>query len=309
MIEKYCEGRYLRTYFDIFRCMILFGAKANDYFDYRFYNHSDYKKSTFLVWRSACKVWSETSREALLITGDKSRFLTEFKDLTKRRFVNTTCDSYDVFSDFVKKEKRVFIKPLWMCEGAGAEVYEYSDDVDLKKKYDETKASPDGGMLVEELIVQHPEMAVLSKRSVNTIRVATYYHNNKVHIIGCDIRMGGDGVADNFHAGGSCAAIDSETGIVTTKAYRGDGEESIFAFGTDVIILGFRIPHWDKVLEMANEAANRLPDGKFCGWDIAIRQDDVILVEGNSGDVGYDNIQINDLVGKWKVIKDIKKNH
>lgn len=42
-----------------------------------------------------------------------------------------------------------------------------------------------------------------------------------------------------------------------------------------------KIPMWDKVLETVTNAAKLIPQVRFIGWDIAITNSGVEIIEGN----------------------------
>ena len=46
-------------------------------------------------------------------------------------------------------------------------------------------------------------------------------------------------------------------------------------------MLGYKIPNWEKVIETVTEAAKVVPQCRYIGWDVAILNDDVELIEGN----------------------------
>ena len=61
-----------------------------------------------------------------------------------------------------------------------------------------------GPFVVEELIEQGDELAVIHKESINTVRLVTFKVKNNVHIIGGALRMGvGASTVDNAGAGES----------------------------------------------------------------------------------------------------------
>lgn len=46
-------------------------------------------------------------------------------------------------------------------------------------------------------------------------------------------------------------------------------------------MLGYQIPNWDKVIEGSKRAAEHLPQIGFIGWDVAITENGIQLIEGN----------------------------
>ena len=52
--------------------------------------------------------------------------------------------------------------------------------------------------------------------------------------------------------------------------------------GTDKKFVGFKLPHWPEVKEVALKAAGVLPWARAIGWDIAIADRGPVLIEGNA---------------------------
>ena len=46
-------------------------------------------------------------------------------------------------------------------------------------------------------------------------------------------------------------------------------------------MLGRKIPNWDKVCDGVKQAHAMLPGCRFIGWDVAITEDGIELIEGN----------------------------
>ena len=46
-------------------------------------------------------------------------------------------------------------------------------------------------------------------------------------------------------------------------------------------LIGYKIPNFEKVIEMVKECASVIKEVKYVGWDIAILDNDVALIEGN----------------------------
>lgn len=50
---------------------------------------------------------------------------------------------------------------------------------------------------------------------------------------------------------------------------------------TKTLILGFKIPFWDEIVEMITEAAWIVPQVRTVGWDVAVTQEGPLIIEGN----------------------------
>ncbi len=309
LTKEHCDGRYVRTFADMLLCRLLYGATFDDYFHFTFYDYSHCKRDTFITHRRAVSLWKEGTRESKLLMGNKVAFLERFRKFVKREWCDTTHDSLEVFRDFVRANRRVFIKPIWASEGALAQKYEYTDEKDIERKYNELKQYPDKGALVEQFIEQHPDMASLHGKSVNTIRVTTYTCKGRSHIISCALRIGAkDSCTDNYDAGGYFAAVDIATGIVTTPCFK-DFKSFIYHPDSGAKIVGFQIPFWKEAVEMVNECCNEVPGARYVGWDVAILKDGPCLIEGNTGNNAYRILQSADGIGKWETIRRIRRMH
>ena len=86
---------------------------------------------------------------------------------------------------------------------------------------------------------------------------------------------------DNATAGGLAAAIDPETGIVTSEACREDLSRMLFHPDTGVKIIGMQIPQWDDLLKLVDQLAHVVPEQRFVGWDLALTDQGWVMVEGN----------------------------
>ena len=52
--------------------------------------------------------------------------------------------------------------------------------------------------------------------------------------------------------------------------------------GTDKTFVGFELPHWPRIKEVALRAASVLPWARAIGWDIAIPDRGPVLIQGNA---------------------------
>ncbi len=186
------------------------------------------------------------------------------------------------FLDFAQRHPRFILKVEDEALGNGIRI------VDLHESGQSAEAAfaeitADGrGYLAEELIVQAPELAAVHPSSVNTVRFVTYLKEDHVMHLFSFLRMGaGGGIIDNATAGGISAAIDMETGIVTTPGCREDMSRFLCHPDTGVQIIGMQIPRWNELLTLADQLARVVPEQKYVGWDLALTKDGWVMVEGN----------------------------
>lgn len=46
-------------------------------------------------------------------------------------------------------------------------------------------------------------------------------------------------------------------------------------------MLGFQIPNWEHAINVVKTAAEKIPQCRFIGWDVAFTEKGVELIEGN----------------------------
>ena len=195
----------------------------------------------------------------------------------------------DEFYRFLEKHNKVIMKPVRGGQGRGCFVMNRGEKLDCFAKY--------GQYIAEEFIRQTPAMAELNASSVNTVRVWTF----KRKIIGTAVRMGNGGCVDNLHSKGVCGYLDEHTGIITNPCIDNSLNQYIFHPGSRVKLVGFEIPNWSLLLDKIAAIADVIPEVAYVGWDIAILDDDIDLIEGNF-DPGHDLMQMVIQNGCWHKI-------
>lgn len=181
--------------------------------------------------------------------------------------------------------KRVIIKPARESQGHGVQIFSAQDGVtDLDGKtvaqlFKEYKKD----FLVQEWVKQHKDMAALNPTSVNTMRILSYRSGMEVLIIYSVVRIGRNGaVVDNQCAGGISTTISKE-GKLGKEAFGGYSKDNILATDTGVVLDGYQLPSYDKVIEMVKRLHLKLPYFNLVGWDMAVQEDgEPVLIEFNT---------------------------
>lgn len=141
-----------------------------------------------------------------------------------------------------------------------------------------------GFNMVEEFIVQHPDLNRISPSGLNTVRIITQLNaKGGVDFIGPTLRMTVNSAVDNMAMGNIAAPIDLETGKIKGKGvYQDITREPVAQHPvTGVKLIGYQIPYWKEVLELCTEAALYNTNNKSIGWDVAIRASGPSFLEGN----------------------------
>jgi hypothetical protein len=143
--------------------------------------------------------------------------------------------------------------------------------------------------VVRAFVRNHHEVAELSPGALSTVRILTCIdESGRPEVTHAVLRMARDDsvVVDNFHAGGLAAAVDIETGVLgqaSDMGLRSDSRWHDVHPATGAQIFGRKLPRWNEVMMLACRAHTAFSDQCAIGWDVAILEDGVSLVEGNKG--------------------------
>ena len=165
--------------------------------------------------------------------------------------------------------------------GVGVEKLKKADYATLDAMYEDLKKK--GADVIEEVVIQHPDMNRINPGSVNTIRVYTVLSDGVSNVVYACIRMGNsDRPVDNINAGGMYSPIDLETGKIACAAC--DKQRIVYERHprSGCLLKGYQIPYWDKVMDICREAAHKVPQMGYIGWDVAITKDGPLFIEANN---------------------------
>jgi hypothetical protein len=276
--------------FDMLRCAVKYTAAPADYDLFEFYNLTPAQRKTYITRGINDRLVKKYNDKSLwYIFDNKDEFNTVFAKYTGRAWMRLDPDDFAAFENFAKKYKTIFYKPLNLSCGWGIEKFEIDDGTDLRALFDNLCAR--GAGLVEERIIQHPEMDRMFPGSVNTVRLVTINNGEEVAVVFAFLRVGNGRIVDNLNSGGMAAPIDPETGIVTHPAADKNYKAYDAHPATDTKFVGFKIPRFAEAVAMVKEAALVVPGMGYVGWDVAITPDRLCFVEANSFP-GHDILQL-----------------
>lgn len=258
---------------------------------YRLYEMTEEQQDTvFLVkYQKILHKKYGVNKEFVEIIRDKERTNEYFAEFIRRPWcVNTKVD-LEKFKETFKDSKRIIYKPIAGHCGYGVEAFDLTSDDKFKEAYDKLITYPEG--VVEEYIVQHPDMMKLCPSSVNSLRVVTISSNSNpvgengrtYDIVYAGLRIGqGKAIVDNLHSGGMVANVDLETGVLVNNAADCAGNVFVKHPDTGTVIKGFKIPCFDEAIEMVKRAIEQNNVEGYIGWDIAISEKGPMFLEVNN---------------------------
>jgi hypothetical protein len=255
-------------------CFLFFGCAPDDYYQFSFPGKSWRERSSFLTYRRNHRLIKKYNPEKTKSLLHKDAFDVRFSEYTCRDWCSLDRENGDArLRAFLKQHQKAFMKQKDSACGRGAFIL--TEEEYLSGNYQQFDFND---YIAEECIVQHHDLAKLNPYSVNSIRVLTF-HNV---ILQAGLKVGvGTAVVDNVHAGSVYGNIDLETGK-TNAPFRNIALDSFTSHpSTGEPLVGFQIPHWDLLKSVIVKIAEALPEIPYIGWDAAITETGVAIIEGN----------------------------
>lgn len=261
---------------DMVMCANKYGTGYYDYQEFEFYNLNKLERKTYLTRvKNNAIVKKFNNKEYFKYFDDKHEFNKRFNKYLKREWLVLN-ENYEEFVNFCSNKKDIIVKPIDGCGGVGVELIKLNNK-NLKTLYN--KLIKNNQLLIEEKIEQNKLVSKLNKSSVNTLRIVTFYDGKKTHILNNVFKIGNGGVTDNFSSGSMYTFV--ENGHIIVPAI--DNKDNIFEIHpiSKEKIVGYEIPNYDKAIDLVKECSKVCKEIKYVGWDVAILEDDVCLIEGN----------------------------
>lgn len=267
---------------DMSKCALKYNAGYMDYKIAEMYRLNDAQRRTVITRGISNEIVRRMNDKAYWhFFDDKTEFNTLFSKWVQRDWIKTD-DSLtaEKLSAFLADKDQVIYKPLEGSSGQGIVKYKKEDWQELPLFMEQLSEAGDG--LLEELVIQHPEMARMCPTSVNTVRIATLLGDKQEGIVYAFLRIGNGRVMDNVDCGGMAARVDLESGKLLTVGADKQGNTYEKHPMTGTPIIGFTIPFFEEAKQMCLEAMRVVPQVRFVAWDVAITEKGPRFIEGNS---------------------------
>ncbi len=271
-----------KTIRDMVYSLHRFGAMFDEYFLYEFYNKNVFGREEYICDKYRYDYYRLMNKdENRQFFDDKGKTYQLFKEFYKRDVLSVESrEQREAFLEFIKKHTKVIIKPL--ASSGGRNVRKCEINSEESEELFEILLG-EGPFVIEELVIQTEAMAQFHPASLNTVRVPTIVTRKGTAIFAPYFRTGrGDSIVDNGFAGGILAAVDEESGIITSLGTNEKGEQFLKHPDTQVPILGFQLPEWDKAVELVTKLSKVIPDNRYAAWDIAHTKQGWVMIEGNA---------------------------
>lgn len=282
---------------DIVLSHLKYGTNPTEYFCYGFPQKNDKVRSEYLPRMQKdlllINLMGKNWNDAFNFIKDKNLFAEKMKPFFRR----DTCpvekkEDKTEFCRILTKCGRLMVKPTRGGCGSGIEIISLSDHKSAEEAFDELLAK--GGYIAEEVVEQDPRIAKWNASSLNTFRIPTFRTKEGIKIFYPSIRIGRAGsIVDNAGAGGTFAAIDAETGIITTDGFDKHGHHYLEHPDTHIKYKGAKIPEWDALKAFVTEVHNAMPpEHKYIAYDMALSTRGWVVIEANWGEVSMPQIEV-----------------
>lgn len=300
-IHKESGKNSIYLFFDMLNCGNKYMAGYVDYQAFKMYNLSKKQREKFITRGINNNYVKELNDiEKLKTFSSKLYFNKNYSEFLKRDWIYINECTLEKFIDFTKKHKEIIIKPTNEMCGKGVYKITIDDNTNIEKLYNNLKETD---VLVEECIISAKEIAKFNPKSLNTIRVVTIKKNGKVNIMFTGLKLGNGKEVDNFNNHGLLTFVDSD-GVIRRKAVDKYGKTYDTHPLTGEKIQGFKIPRFEDAKKIAIDCATKIEGINYIGFDIAITDSGVLIIEANPYP-GYDLYQsVPDENGNFVGLKD-----
>ena len=281
------KKRLYRLRRDMIRSLFRYGSYYNEYFLFGYEGKDAAYRDSFItegVRMSYYPRMNDPKNTNLL----ENKYLTyqKFRDfygrdvLRIKKGAQPTPAALEALRDFTQAHPDYIVKPIYAAFGKGVHTESIRDYPYLEAAHAAYSAH---GAILEQIIEQGEALSRIHPQSVNTLRIPTVVlADGEVRLFHPTLRVGrGDGIIDNFSAGGISALIDPETGCICSDGADKKGRRYAAHPDTGVRFNGYRLPEWDKAVAMVTTAAHMVPGNHYCGWDLAYSTHGWCMVEAN----------------------------
>lgn len=266
--------------FDMLNALRVYGISTKEYIELGLWKVPSKEYSRYLTERILLSdkfKGTFYTKEAFDLMNNKKEFNVKYSNFLHREWLYTRECAEDILRSFCKKHSKVIIKPLAEDRGRGIKII---DESQVEWLIDEKNKGT--YYLVEQVLSNHPILSELNPTSLQTLRVETVLDKcGYCHIINCCLFVGGDkSIVSNAHGGGTQWHVNLQTGVVDSDGYSVEGW-SLKRLKNGKNVRGIQIPYFEKLRDFINDVAMVTPEARYIGWDVAVLQDGLAIIEGN----------------------------
>lgn len=193
----------------------------------------------------------------------------------------------------IRSNIEVICKPS-LESGSGRSIQFWNSSADLEQIRAYLTNADEKDYIIQKIIKQNAELNKVHAGSINSLRIVSLLMPEAVYILSSNLRMGiGNSRIDNVTAGGISCGID-ENGCLKEYATTYYTGEHIAQHPQGLVFKGFKIPSFDKAIDLVKKAHPLIPHFRLVSWDVAVDEaGDVLLIEANMRKGGINLNQFN----------------
>jgi hypothetical protein len=258
-----------------------------DYIDYDFAILTPAERATFMTHPVSNELSQKYDHpDHRHVFQDKVEFDRVFSEHLHREWMVVEEGNADEVRAFAERLGTIVTKEPVGQAGTGVHRYHAADVADWADFH--RGLLERGELLVEEVIVQHPDLAAVCPGTVNTTRVTAFFDGEQTHILAMAQKFGRGAVSDQMTFGGFYTMLD-ENGHAVGAGYDSHGHVHEFHPDSGFRIADFQLPMMAEVRAFVDRVARVVPQVQYVGWDIVVTPAGPVLVEGNWGAGVYEN--------------------
>jgi len=260
----------------------------NDYIEFDFAILSAAERATWVTSPLALELSNKYDDPALVHHfHHKIEFNVLFDRFLGREWLDIEKSDAEELRDFAQRHPVLIGKEPVSKSGFGVSRYDTTEVTDWHAFRAELIGK--GQVLVEERIVQHPDLEAVAPGTANTTRVTTFVKDDgTVEIVGMAQKFGRGKVSDQGAFGGFYTALHDD-GRAMGMGYDIHGELYEVHPDTGARIADFQLPDMDAVRALITDVALVVPQVRYVGWDVVATASGPVLVEGNWGAGVFEN--------------------
>ena len=244
-----------------------YGFHVDEFYFYNVKKMSHMGKMEYITEESRWEYYDIFNNpDNLKIFDDKWMTYQRFKKFYDREILLIDgANDKEKFTRFCSKNRgKLVLKPREGSGGKGVRLLDEKTD-----SFESLLADYGDGFIVEELMNNHRDLALINESSLNAVRITTVKLPNTTKIAFCTLKFGvGDSFVCNSAAGGITCAVDIKSGVVFSAVDK-KGNTYIVNPNSKQKIIGMKLPKWRELVHMAKDLAEIIPDNRYTGWDFA----------------------------------------
>ncbi len=289
LVSKSYGGWYISWLSSMVWCLVRYGARPIDYVRFEFYKKSLKERNRYMTIYRYFRVGKHFGAGTEGVCGKDEEYRT-FRDFIHRDWQVVDKDtSQQEVADFIVRHGVAIAKPINGEQGKGVLKI---DSVASKDFQDLLREKESNSFLLEGIVYNCDELALINPSSLNTVRATTLIQKDGTpRIMSIILRVGAPGShVDNWGAGGVGYNFDIETGVCNMYGRDKQNRPYVYHPGSNVQMIGFKLPRFEALKQYVLDLTKVFPAARFVGWDIAITPTGFDLIEMNCP-AGHDMFQ------------------